>query len=241
MQTGYMDPVPTAFRNPFIFDEMPRHGLTCREMLLECGYAVYAGEHMQALRMIAQARQFAAGRKQFEVQINLYILEAYCYIREDQVEKGIQAFTAAYNMAHPIGILSSLIEGGQAMRTLIQTIRRTGNHGLDEAWLDTVAGKATTYAKRCNAILQQMNCQSRSKPVTFRLSSREKETLNLLSEGMSREEIGEQMGITIHGVKRHLTSLYEKLGATSRSDAVIRAEAMGLFQQKQPAYQDDMT
>lgn len=127
------------------------------------------------------------------------------------------------------------------MRTLIQTIRRTGNHGLDEAWLDTVAGKATTYAKRCNAILQQMNCQSRSKPVTFRLSSREKETLNLLSEGMSREEIGEQMGITIHGVKRHLTSLYEKLGATSRSDAVIRAEAMGLFQQKQPAYQDDMT
>lgn len=232
LQVEDMDPVPAVFKNPYVFAEMPKRRLSCREMLLHCGYMVYRGDFKQAHLMIAFTRQFAIRRRQFEQQINLYILEAYCYMREGHVDRGMEAFVTAFNMARPVGFLTPFIESGHAMRTLIQTIRRKGGHGLDEEWLMTIETKATTYAKRCNSIIHSLHGRTISKSSSISLSAREQEALALLNAGMTRKEIGEHMGITVHGVKRHLSSLYTKLDAVNRSTAIIRAEAMGLLGRK---------
>ena len=50
-----------------------------------------------------------------------------------------------------------------------------------------------------------------------------------LATGLSRREIGEQLYISLNTVKTHTRELYRKLGASSRSDAVARAEAVGLL------------
>src|SRR5262249_15337214 len=50
-----------------------------------------------------------------------------------------------------------------------------------------------------------------------------------LAAGLTRREIGEQLYISLNTVKTHTRELYRKLGATSRSDAIIRAEALGLL------------
>jgi DNA-binding CsgD family transcriptional regulator len=52
------------------------------------------------------------------------------------------------------------------------------------------------------------------------LTPRELEVLALLSTGASTKEISHQLEITPSTVKRHLTNLYRKLGATNRIDAV---------------------
>jgi len=52
------------------------------------------------------------------------------------------------------------------------------------------------------------------------LSDREREVLQLLSEGDENKLIAKSMGITINTVEKHLANIYHKLGVTSRSEAI---------------------
>ena len=60
-------------------------------------------------------------------------------------------------------------------------------------------------------------------------SAAELAVLQCLASGLSRREIGAQLYISLNTVKTHTRELYRKLGATSRADAVARAEALGLL------------
>jgi ATP/maltotriose-dependent transcriptional regulator MalT len=61
-------------------------------------------------------------------------------------------------------------------------------------------------------------------------SAAELAVLRCLAAGLSRREIGGQLYISLNTVKTHIRELYRKLGATSRADAVARAEALGLLE-----------
>ena len=53
--------------------------------------------------------------------------------------------------------------------------------------------------------------------------------MRCLATGLSRREIGAQLYISLNTVKTHTHELYRKLGASSRADAVARAEVLGLL------------
>ena len=55
------------------------------------------------------------------------------------------------------------------------------------------------------------------------LTTREKEILSLLVEGMSYRLIGEQCSISIDTVKRTISYIYKKLHVNSKSEAVVKA------------------
>jgi DNA-binding NarL/FixJ family response regulator len=61
-------------------------------------------------------------------------------------------------------------------------------------------------------------------PIVDPLTAREREVLQLAAEGLANKQIALSLGISEHTVKFHLSSLYTKLGATSRTEA-IRAGA----------------
>ena len=52
------------------------------------------------------------------------------------------------------------------------------------------------------------------------LSAREREVLQLLSQGLPNKQIAGRLGISQHTVKFHVASLLAKLGAASRTEAV---------------------
>ena len=56
----------------------------------------------------------------------------------------------------------------------------------------------------------------------------ERDALQLLAEGVSDDEIAVVLGISEPAVNSYLASLFEKLGVTSRSEAVIAATRRGL-------------
>jgi DNA-binding NarL/FixJ family response regulator len=54
------------------------------------------------------------------------------------------------------------------------------------------------------------------------LSEREREVMESARMGMTNAEIADELGVTVHTVKFHLASVYRKLGAANRTDAVVR-------------------
>jgi DNA-binding NarL/FixJ family response regulator len=60
------------------------------------------------------------------------------------------------------------------------------------------------------------------------LSDREREVLNLMAEGLSNKLIAQGLGISEHTVKTHVASIFAKLGAATRTEAVSQAIRRGL-------------
>ena len=60
------------------------------------------------------------------------------------------------------------------------------------------------------------------------LTPRELATLRLIADGKSNKEIASELGISERTVKTHLGHLFEKLGVTSRTEAVKIATRRGL-------------
>ena len=61
------------------------------------------------------------------------------------------------------------------------------------------------------------------------LSEREREVLDLLVTGATNREIAGSLHLSPHTVKEHTSSLYRKLSARNRTEAVQRAQRLGLI------------
>ena len=70
-------------------------------------------------------------------------------------------------------------------------------------------------------------------PAWFKaLSKRETEVLNLVAQGLTNKEIATKLFISLPTVKRHLSTVYNKLDAKSRTQALAKAQKWSLLTQK---------
>ena len=61
------------------------------------------------------------------------------------------------------------------------------------------------------------------------LTNREREILALLADGLANKQIAARLGISKNTVKTHLELLFEKLGVSSRAEAVATGVRRGLL------------
>lgn len=61
------------------------------------------------------------------------------------------------------------------------------------------------------------------------ITSREKEVLRLITEGLSNQEIADHLVISVSTVKRHAFNLYGKLGVKRRTQAISRTRGLALL------------
>jgi LuxR family maltose regulon positive regulatory protein len=61
------------------------------------------------------------------------------------------------------------------------------------------------------------------------LTERERAILRLLPQPITQRELADTLFVTPNTLKTHLRAIYRKLGADSRDDAVLRAQAAGLL------------
>lgn len=91
----------------------------------------------------------------------------------------------------------------------------------DQAMLQLVASYAFGQ-------LVLMRSQISTSP-RIKFAPREREALQWMAEGKSDWEIGELMGISLHGVDYHLRSVRNKLGTANRTQTVATALRLGLI------------
>jgi LuxR family maltose regulon positive regulatory protein len=137
---------------------------------------------------------------------------------------GVQAMerlSPALVLAEPEGYIRLFVDEGAPMLGLLRQARQ---HGLVP---DYVAALLSAFAIQPAAA---STAQS-SHPLALLepLTERELEVLRLLVEGLSNAAMARELIITVGTVKRHVNSIYGKLGVQSRSQAIARAHTMHLL------------
>jgi DNA-binding NarL/FixJ family response regulator len=71
--------------------------------------------------------------------------------------------------------------------------------------------------------------ESHEAPGALGLSERERTVLELMSSGATNPEIAAHLHLSRHTVKEHTSAVYRKLGVRNRTEAVQKAQRLGLL------------
>jgi DNA-binding NarL/FixJ family response regulator len=148
-------------------------------------------------------------------------LHAACEIRASQPDVGVlvlsqflegrYAFELLGNRAERVGYLLKDRVGD--VRTFVEAVRR-------------VAGGGTVLDAEVVSVLVGHRDRRRA---LGRLSTREREVLELMAAGRSNRGIAEVMCVTVPAVERHITSIFAKLGLRQATDDHRRVLAVIQF------------
>jgi DNA-binding NarL/FixJ family response regulator len=67
------------------------------------------------------------------------------------------------------------------------------------------------------------------------LTERERDVIRLVGQGLSNKDIADHLCLSAITVRHHLTSIFDKLGVTTRQKLLIRAHQYGLVELSVPA------
>jgi DNA-binding NarL/FixJ family response regulator len=90
------------------------------------------------------------------------------------------------------------------------------------------------WLKALNSILQGDTFFSDSDATGTALTDRQTAVLQLAANGLGNRDIGFQLGLSERNVKYHLREAFARLSASSRTEAVTRAAAMGFIRLTAP-------
>jgi pimeloyl-ACP methyl ester carboxylesterase/DNA-binding CsgD family transcriptional regulator len=116
-------------------------------------------------------------------------------------------------------------------RELAATIPHAGLVPLDGNAHFPWAGDAHSVVRALRSALDPdvTPAGSRGEPPAVMLSSREREVLVLVAQGLNDREIATQLVVSPHTVHRHVANIRHKLGRSSRTAAVAEAARLGLL------------
>jgi DNA-binding CsgD family transcriptional regulator/tetratricopeptide (TPR) repeat protein len=91
------------------------------------------------------------------------------------------------------------------------------------------AAQAMTLCRRLESSADDPTHKSGRSSVRDRLTTREREVLKLVMEGLSNPDIGERLHLSEHTVHRHISNILTKLDVTSRAAAAAAAAREGVI------------
>ena len=190
-----------------------------------------AGDAEGAYLVLVELDEIFIERPMWSLRVVALILKAVCLLRMRLPKKAAEAFRLAYEMTWCNDVVILFAEFGSDVAALVEAIRKLDDGGFDARWLDRVHASATDCERRRVAMRKRYGSEHvRARRLPTQLSPREMQVLEYLSQGLSRKEIQSSLGITLHGVKKHIAGIYNKLGAVNRVDAIHIAVANGLIE-----------
>jgi two-component system response regulator DegU len=123
---------------------------------------------------------------------------------------------------------------GQALRAgaVAYLLKDCSTDQVAETLYAVAAGETDLSADLARSLLAELPGPQDPGPtaaVASSLSQREVEVLQMFADGCSTVEVGERLYISAKTVKNHLASIYEKLDARDRTQAVLTAVRMGII------------
>jgi len=170
-----------------------------------------------ALRLLDRLLEDAEVKARMGSVIEMLLLRALAFqVRGDRTD-ALTALERALVLAEPEGYIRLFIDEGTPVVALL---RLAHARGMMPGYVATLLSATGSQAEVSSP---------RPSPLVEPLTEREREVLRLLVAGASNAAIARELVITVGTVKRHINSIYGKLGVNSRTQAVARAHPLKLL------------
>jgi LuxR family transcriptional regulator, maltose regulon positive regulatory protein len=192
-------------------------GRPADDALLRARLMLASGSAAEALHEIDVTKHMAS-ELEWSRRIEANVLEAVA--RRELNDRGgaAQAIEEALALAEADSFRRPFVDGGPAVQTLlVEQIRRGTDHR------SLVADLIAAFERRAADV--SITKAELLEP----LSVRERAILRYLPTMMSNAEIASELFVSVNTVKTHLKSIYRKLGAARRREAVERARRLELL------------
>lgn len=188
------------------------------------------GRHGEALSLLDRLLQAAQAEDRKGSVIAILIVKSCLLQEKGDTAAALVWLEHALTLAEPEGYFRIFVEEGALMRTLLLRFR---------AHLQKYSGGAANeysvslldYTKKLLAALPRPSppVGSQQEPLLGEVSERELEVLYLINEGLTNQEIADQLVIAVSTVKTHINHLYGKFGVRSRTQVLATARQLGLL------------
>jgi LuxR family maltose regulon positive regulatory protein len=199
------------------------------EVLVKAKYH-FAERRYPAALAVLESRETRSSLWDFVLgKIEKKVLEALCRYHLRDREGAFSALKTAYTLAVPNAISMPFTEMGKDMRALAAAAIKDKAPGIPREWLEKARLGAAGYAKKIFTVTGPHRAAApRPEGARGTLSRREIEVLTGLYQGMTREEIAGVSSLSVNTVKSVIHSIYNKLGAVNKADAIRIAVSLGL-------------
>ena len=147
-------------------------------------------------------------------------LEALLLAQSDDAIGALTPLRQALGFAEQQGYARTFVDFGQPMSHLLYEATARNIHAEYAGFL------LTQFPEIADEKVQRQQAQDLIEP----LSDREIEILALLAEGLSNQEIANQLFLSTGTVKVHNRNIFGKLGVKSRTQAVAKGRQLGILQ-----------
>lgn len=223
-------------RSTFTINEVSKPMWTYgRAQLVYANYLIRNQEYARVVGMLENPMGLMTMSGISPDRICRYIMLAIGYYHLGSAQAAADALYTAYDMAYHNGLAAPFVEAEHHMLLLLEQIRRNRDERFDREWLALICAETEAFLKRAAIIRAPYH---RSKPTDTvpdnPLSKREREVLQALSQGMTREEIAHRQYISVNTVKSTIRNIYNKLDAGNRAEAVSIAITNGFIKSYSP-------
>jgi LuxR family transcriptional regulator, maltose regulon positive regulatory protein len=175
------------------------------------------GRPALALPLIDAIAAHATAQGRHGDLIEIAVLQALAHNTDGDQTAALAALDRALALGEPGGYVRALANEGEAFVPLLRHAATHGNHrDYARRLLNAIEGGAAP------ATVPQTNTQDA-------LSDRELDVLRLVATGLANRDIGRRLFISEKTVKKHLSNILGKLGATNRTQAVDQARRAELI------------
>jgi LuxR family maltose regulon positive regulatory protein len=196
-----------------------------REHLVLVRVLLAQGKVDQALRLLRWHLEEAQAQRRRGSEIEILMLQALALWERDAKERAVSTLTQALTLAEPEGYVRTFVDEGPEMALLVSEVLEAQQRGRLHPPVPA------HYLRKLLTALEQ--AASSATPPTAELpeplSERELEVLILIEAGKSNRRIAQELFVTTGTVKTHIRSIYRKLDAHSRTQALVRAKELNLL------------
>ena len=179
------------------------------------------GSDSETVRFIKGLEEQARAGGRLAQAIEICLLKALAWQAEGQGAAALEPFERSLSWAEPEGYIRLFLEAGT---DVIPLLRRATARGIRLAYTRRLLAAFGVGEEARIPSSQHPDSQ----PLPEALTARELEVLYLICSGLSNREIADCLTVTLNTVKKHSSHIYGKLGVSSRAQAIVRAQELGL-------------
>jgi LuxR family maltose regulon positive regulatory protein len=182
------------------------------------------GKYPEAIALSDQIIAEAKKANRIFLEIDVEILRAIAFWESQSTDAAINSLTNALRLAEPGGFIRVFLDHGKRIFGLLEHTHQTIEEPYLRTYLDRLIGAYSLKAEKPSPI-----SHPQQKGTAEPLSERELEVLQLLPSSLSSTEMAGELSISVNTLRSHLKSIYAKLGAHSRYEAIARAKEFSLL------------